>query len=194
MRHNKIRDLEVELMREVCHNVQVEPPLLPVDGDNIHGITDDRKRADVAGNGVWGPFEKTFLDIMTHNIMTHSNCPSYVIKDIQQIYVSQEKLKKRKYNERVVHVERGTFTPIVGSTFGGWGPEANSYHKRIATLLSAKRNETYVDIMNYIRTRLRFCVLKSVLMAVRGVRGKIRKENTMLIADIPFNIIRENEN
>ena len=29
MRHNKVRDLEAEFVREVCHDVKVEPPLLP---------------------------------------------------------------------------------------------------------------------------------------------------------------------
>ena len=29
----RIRDLEAELMREVCHDVEIEPELLPIDGD-----------------------------------------------------------------------------------------------------------------------------------------------------------------
>ena len=100
MRHNKMRDLEAELMREVCYNVQTEPPLIPVEADNVYGIEDDRKRPDVAGVGVWGPYEKTFLDIM----ITHPNCPSNVSKPIDRIYADQERIKKRKYNERIVHV------------------------------------------------------------------------------------------
>ena len=183
MRHNKIRDLEAELMREVCYNVQTEPPLIPVEADNVYGIEDDRKRPDVAGVGVWGPYEKTFLDIM----ITHPNCPSYVNKPIDQIYANQERIKKRKYNERIVHVEKGTFTPIVGSTFGGWGVEANRHHKRVATLMAEKKNEKYADVMNYIRTRLCFTMLKSVLIAIRGVRGQSKK--AAAISTLSFNLI-----
>ena len=183
MRHNKIRDLEAELMKEVCHNVQIEPPLIPVEEDNIYDLVEDRKRPDVAGVGVHGPFEKTFLDIM----ITHPNCSAYINKPIHQVYKQHEQTKKRKYNERIVHVEKGTFTPIVGSTFGGWGPEANIHHKRIATLMAEKKNESYADVINYIRTRLRFSMLKSILMAVRGVRGRSKKAAP--ISEISFNMV-----
>ena len=73
---------------------------------------------------------------------------------------------------KVIQVEKGSFTTVVMSTFGGMGKEAVNYHRRIATLISEKRNERYSDVMNYIRTRLRFCILKSVLVAIRGVRRK----------------------
>jgi len=109
------------------------------------------------------------------------------------VYVTHEKEKKRSYNERVIQIEKGTFTPIVMSTSGGMGNEANRHHKRIATLISIKRKEEYSDVMNYIRTRLRFCLLKSTLMAVRGVRGRQKKEYTTPISEISFNLIDENQ-
>ena len=50
-----MRDLEASLMREVCHNVQVEPELLPIEGDvPRRGNTAEKARLDVAGVGVWG--------------------------------------------------------------------------------------------------------------------------------------------
>ena len=106
-------------------------------------------------------------------------------KPINDVYVSHEQEKKRKYNERVIQDEKGTFTPIVMSTFGGWGNEADRHHKRIATLIAAKRNEEYSDVINYIRTRLRFSLLKSILTAVRGGRGKSRLAEP--ISSIAFN-------
>ena len=78
-------------------------------------------------------------------------------------------------------------TPIVGSTFGGWGIEADKHHKRIATLIANKRKEDYADVVNHIRTRLRFSVLKSILIAVRGVRGKMRQDAPL--STISFNLI-----
>ena len=187
LRHNRVRDLEASLMREVCHNVQTEPELLPIDREehSESGTVAERARLDVAGVGVWGAYEKTFLDIR----IMHPNSPSYVNKPVDDVYELHEKQKKRKYNERVLQIEKGSFTPIVGSTSGGWGKEARRHHQRIATLIALKRNEEYADVMNYIRTRLRFSVLKSILTAVRGVRGKSREAAP--ISSVSFNLIEQ---
>ena len=171
-------------MREVCHDVQVEPDLLPIEGDvSRSGNTAEKARLDVAGIGVWGSYQRTYLDIR----ITHPNAPSYVNKPIEDVYLIHENEKKNKYNERVIQIEKGSFTPIVGSTCGGWGIEAQRHHKRIATLIAEKKNESYADVISYIRTRLRFCVLDSVLTAVRGVRGKTRPGAP--ISTLDFNLI-----
>ena len=186
MRHNRVRDLEAELMREVCTDVKVEPHLLPLANPNsVNGNTSENARLDVSGNGVWSPMERSFLDIR----IMHPNSPSYMNKDIAQVYRTHEKEKKRTYNERIIQVEKGTFTPIVFSTFGGMGPEAECFHKRLAELIAQKRNETYSSVVNYIRTRLRFCLLKSVLLSIRGTRGKSKRETISPISSLSFNII-----
>ena len=190
MRHNRIRDLEADLMKEIGHDIKIEPELLPLETDkDRRGNNKDKARLDVSGVGVWGSYERTFLDIR----VVHPNAPSYINKPIKKIYETHEKEKKRAYNERVIQVEKGSFTPIVVSTFGGMGAEAERYHKRIATLISEKRNERYSDVLNYLRTRLRFSILRSVLTAVRGVRGKSSKETTTPISEISYNLIAQYE-
>ena len=119
----------------------------------------------------------------------HPNAPSYVDKSIDQVYIAHKREKKRTYNQLVIQIEKGTFTPIVMSTSGGVGHEADRHHKRIASLIAEKRRESYADVLNYIRTRLRFCLLKSVLIAIRGFRGKRFKENTTPISSLSFNLI-----
>ena len=47
-------------------------------------------------------------------------------------------------------MEKDTFTPIVMSTSGGVGNEADRHHKRIASLIAEKRREGYADVLNYI--------------------------------------------
>ena len=189
MRHNRIRDLEAELMREVCHDVRVEPTLIPIAEDsNRSGNTANKARLDVSGVGVWGPYEKTYLDIR----VMHPNAPSYLNKSLDQVYEAHEKEKKRDYLERVIQIEKGSFTPIVMSTHGGCGTEANRHHKRIATLIAEKRKESYADVVNYIRTRLRVSLMKSVLTAIRGVRGK-RRETAAPISSLDFNLIEHTE-
>jgi hypothetical protein len=145
IRHNRVRDIEADLMKEVCHNVQVEPELMPIERDRVNGNTSEKARLDVAGVGVWGAYEKTFLDIR----IMHPNSDSYINKPIDKVYSHHESIKKRAYNERVIQVEKGSFTPIVGSTFGGMGTEANRHHKRIATLIAQKRKEEYADVIGY---------------------------------------------
>ena len=62
MRHNRVRDLEASLMREVCHNVQVEPELLPIESDALRrGNIAEKARLDVAGVGVWGAYGKNIF-------------------------------------------------------------------------------------------------------------------------------------
>ena len=97
--------------------------------------------------------------------------------------------RKSKYNERITHIEKGSFTPIIMSTSGGMGIEATRFHKRLALLISEKRHEQYAHVLNHIRTRLRFCLLKSTVMAIRGVRGKRAKDGVMDISEISYNLI-----
>ena len=94
---------------------------------------------------------------------------------------------KELYNDRV----KGSFSPLIFSTTGGMGPESTKYHKKVAELIAAKRGEAYPDLMNHIRTGLRFSLLKSVLIAVRGERGKGRKGRASPLSDISLNLIPE---
>ena len=71
------------------------------------------------------------------------------------------------------------------------GIEADRHHKRIASLIAEKRKESYADVINYVRTRLRFCLLKSVLIAIRGVRGSFKE--TAPISSISFNLIEHSD-
>ena len=178
-------------MREVCHDVRVEQELLPLDNDEIiNGNRAQKARMDVTGNGVWGPQERSFLDIR----VTHPNCPSHQGKKLATLYREQEQEKKRTYNERVIQIEKGSFTPVVFSTFGGMGKEAEIFHKRLALLISMKRKESYASVVNYIRTRLRFCLLKSVLTSIRGIRGRSdTRENISPISTLSFNLINFDE-
>ena len=57
-----------------------------------------------------------------------------------QIYAQQECEKKNKYLERILQVEKSSFTPLVFSTYGGMGIEATKFVKRIGELISIKRN------------------------------------------------------
>ena len=68
-------------------------------------------------------------------------------------------------------MEKSYFTPLVFSTSGGMGIEADKYHKRLQPLLVLKRGIPYSAAISHIRCKLRFSILKTNLTAVRGYRG-----------------------
>ena len=185
MRHDRIRNLEAEFLREVCTDVRVEPQLLPLVNLELNGTNADKARLDTSSVGLFTPMEKNFTDVQ----VTHLNCPSNIHRDSSQVYASLERKKKSKYNERIINVEKGSFTPLVMSTTGGMGVEATRFHKRLALLISEKRKENYAHVMNHIRTRLRFCLLKSTVMAIRGIRGKRAKDGEIDLSEISYNLI-----
>ena len=170
MRHNALRDLAGNLIREVCRDVQIEPGLLPANQEELRAQTNGapKARLDIAARGVWSQGEKTYFDVR----VTHTNALSNRGKTLDQIYRKNENEKKNLYNDRIINVEKSSFTPLVFSTSGGMVPECLKLNKRIAELLAHKRNEQYSVVMSFIRTRLRFALLKSTLISIRGYRGK----------------------
>ena len=125
--------------------------------------------------GVWSPQERTFLDVRFFKIF------------LSCIVTQHENEKKKAYNERIINVEKGSFTLIVMSTTGGMGVEADRFHKRLALLISEKRKEEYSHVVNYIRTRLRFALLKSTVTALRGVRSRRSDHSTTPMSSISYN-------
>jgi hypothetical protein len=168
----------------VCKDVKVEPELIGCT-EMAGANTAEKARLDVSAVGLWGPMERTFLDVR----VMHPNSPSYRQKSIEQLYHQHEREKKRAYNERVLQVEKASFSPLVFSTSGGMGIECTRFHKRIAELILNKRNETYATVISHIRTRLRFCLLKSILVAIRGEKGRYRKRATAPISTLSFNLV-----
>ena len=83
-------------------------------------------------------------------------------------------------------MEKANFLPFAVSTTGGIAPEATSFLKRLAQKLSSKLNQSYPIIMGYLRRKLRFELLRTTLMAVRG----FRKNKTFQISDLNLNLIK----
>ena len=91
------------------------------------------------------------------------------------IIKEQEEEKKRKYQQRVLDVEMGSFTPLVFGTNGGMGADCNCFLKRLAEKLSEKNEEPYHITITWIRTLLSFEILRSVHTCVRGSRTPFHK-------------------
>ena len=89
--------------------------------------------------------------------------------------------------------ERVIFVLPVFTTTGGMAPEleAKCFIRRLAVLIATKTKEDYSQVMCNIRTRLSMDIMRSVLVAVRGVRGKAKKAWTAPISNVSFNLIPE---
>jgi len=135
----------------------------------------------------WNSCEKTFFDIG----ITHPTSQSYSGKSLAEVYQQHEKEKKDKYNQRVIDIEKSSFNPLVFTTTGGIAPECNRVNKRLAEKIAEKRRELlpYASVITYIRTKLRFALLRSTLAAIRGFRGKRSDVHLQDLTDIDFSLI-----
>ena len=71
---------------------------------------------------------------------------------------------------------------------GGMGPEASIFYKKLAELSAGKTKERQSYILNHIRTGLRFAILRSTLIGIRGERGRV-SDNKVNLNEISLNII-----
>jgi len=79
LHHNELHDLTADWLKEVCHNVAVEPPLLSLDGEAIAPTSanrSDEARADVHATGFWGRWQGAFFDIRFFHPNAHRAQPA----------------------------------------------------------------------------------------------------------------------
>ena len=97
LRHNAIRNLEAELLSNVCKDVEIEPVLIPLNSGDIlsdAAYTDENARLDVSCRSFWRPLLKSFFDVR----VTHPNCASHMNEPQKTILKQNETIKKIQYN------------------------------------------------------------------------------------------------
>ena len=70
MTHNELHDSFVNLLVDVCHDVEIEPDLQPLQGETFapNLTTDDDARLEIKVNGLWeSRFNKTYYDVKIFN-------------------------------------------------------------------------------------------------------------------------------
>ena len=92
------------------------------------------------------------------------------------MFKEQEEEKKRKYQQRVLDVEMGLFTPLVFGTNGGMGNECQRFLKHLADKIAQKDTEPYHIVITWLRTQISFELLRSVHACVRGSRTPFRSK------------------
>ena len=188
MRHNAVRDTEAAIMREVSEDVIVEPMLIPVGNTQLmHGTNiQNQARLDISATGIWSTQEKTFFDVRITNPYAASN----VGKTLEHLLEQNEKQKEKEYQDRVLQVEKASFVPLVYTTNGGMGKKCAKLHQQLALRICAKKMDIYSKVMAHLRTRLRFSLLRSILVAIRGYRGQRGKDiDGTSLEDIDFGTV-----
>ena len=104
-RHNEIRDLEAEMLRTVCTDVEIEPVLQGITREELNRGANKAPdaRLDVHARGFWDRQQSAFSDVR----MCHPNADSYRELSPRQIFQLHENEKKSQYSRRVFEWSKG---------------------------------------------------------------------------------------
>ena len=61
MRHNNVRDFEVNLVKTTFNDTEIESNLQKIDKEGLNGLFGDNAIPDKRARGVWGQEKKSFL-------------------------------------------------------------------------------------------------------------------------------------
>ena len=170
-RHNEVRDVLAEALKDAVQEIRVEPPLLPMTGEDLPGRTVNRAseaRLDIAATGFWTRQQPAFFDIR----VTHPKAGITSRKEAQNQLAAHEAAKKRAYSARVANVDRGAFTPLVFNTLGMPGRECSVFLKELANQICDRNIDlSYSVVMSRLRCKLSFCLLRWNITCLRGCRA-----------------------
>ena len=173
-RHDRIRDMFAKLLNDVAYDVRVEPPLEPLTGEAIptSASREEDARLDIAARGFWQDGAMAFFDVRVFNPFAKT----HLKKNLDTAFVTNEDQKKAKYNQRVIDIEHGSFTPLIMTAYGGVSRETEKFMSRLITKIAEKKDVPVSTIANYVRTKLSFILVRSQVLCIRGCR-KLWKHN-----------------
>ena len=111
-RHNDLRDITNELLSEVCKGIENEPMLQPLTGETLKYQTvktENNARLDVSALGFWCRDQRAFFDVRIFGPVAHSHAH----QSLDAAHSKQEHEKCGQYEDRILHVEHASFTPLV---------------------------------------------------------------------------------
>ena len=141
-RHDQLRNLEAKMLSEVYQDIEIEPQLQPLTGENMSLQSEDSARLDVKARGFYRQGQCAFFDIP----IVHVNARSNRALSTDQILHHAESEKKRRYDQRVIEVEHGTFTPLIFDTNGAMGTECSAFHTILAKKLHRRPTKSIMRV------------------------------------------------
>ena len=112
----------------------------------------DQARVDISRRGFWFPDQVAVFDVRVFNLTVKQ----YINQGLRKLYQVNEKEKKKQYNECILQVEHGIFTPLVMRATGGMGRESRKFYTRLSEIIFVKRKENYTFIPLWIRRKISF--------------------------------------
>ena len=173
IRHNELRDFIGSVVSEVCHDVEIEPLLQPLDGEVFQArstTTSQEARADVRATGFWTRREAAFFDV---RVFTPEPRRTGIIHSLTFCQLHQ-RAKQLEYEERIINVDHGSFCPLVFATSGATGPLCDRFLKHLAGKIADRDSREYSCVMAWLRCRISFALLRSAVMCIRGSRSSRR--------------------
>jgi len=165
--HDQMRE-ECALLAEMAYGKVVMEPYLKDSTGAM--ITDKNLRADFMAIGVWERQRVAFFD----NCIIDADAPSRFSRNTnsQTAMASAVRAKRRLYNEAWEDV-RASITPLVCTADGAFDREFVAFQKRVAARLATKWQRPFSVLINYVRVRLRFALIRAIDLRIRGSRKRI---------------------
>ena len=110
--------------------------------------------------------QRAFFDVRVFNPLAESH-PN---QKLNTGFTASENEKKRQYNQRVIEIEHGSFTPLLLTPYGGGAREAERFIAELAAKIVKKKKLEYSSIMHWLRVKLSFNLVKSAVLCLRGSR------------------------
>ena len=82
-----------------------------------------------------------------------------------------------------MNVDQGCFTPLVFSANGDMSHECKKFYLVLAEMIAIKRKQEYCITMFWLRQKISFLLMRSILLCIRGSHGKNVNQEEMHVAN-----------
>ena len=82
-----------------------------------------------------------------------------------------------------MNVEQGCFTPLVFSVNGAMGRECKKFYSVLAEMVTLKQKQEYCITMSWVRRKISFSLMRSILLCILGSRGKNMNQQEMNVTN-----------
>ena len=123
--------------------------------------------------------QKAFYDVRVFNPLAKR----YANQSLRKSYEINEKEKKRSYNQRILEVDNGSFTPLIMNAMGGMGRECQIFYQRLSEKLADKRKTNISITVSWVKRKISFALMKAVVLCIRGSRTIFNNQPIMVDED-----------
>ena len=129
--------------------------------------------------GFWCRDQMAFFDIRVFDPVV----PSHAHQSLDRAHSKQENENCRQYEDRILHVEHASFTPLVFTIVVAMSECTKKFFRRLWEMLAEKRLQPKSIVSSWIRCRVSFSLLQSAARCLQGTRyGKETPSNIQHIA------------